>query len=474
MTDQEPSLESPRASSVKAKVETEHSARMALKQRIRDILDRRRELRLKPLPLTRENLARLTEIEKKKLSIQLKDEWSTTKTYTSTTSGFNLRARENRILDPISSKPPTNLEDIMRRHIASRATPSPTHSEYEGYAAKVLRAGNEATMVFEVGGHMLKEQDHDGYQRAFDRPLTGFPRDIGFNDGLPTPQPNFVEGPGLEGFHPFPVEEHLTSAILYNDDIHSIVLPHLAGEWMGADGDMANAAARSGHNGASLVHARNEALSYLGRFDPPGHAEIMTFTTDGTEINYFAHYALQADDGVLEYHQYQYASENVNDTYLGHLDGRTGLRNAQDHAKVQSCYLKEKLKAHWNQYNRDLQSMPLSDSDEDDYVMIKQSSSAASSKLHMPSPSKSLPPANDSCDSHNITKRQRVSHRPLTSRKKHRSKEPRSDPGTQVSAPESTSNNTSSVDEYWAWCENHKMCYHLNKDGTRTWDSKGK
>ncbi|KAH8751629.1 hypothetical protein F5883DRAFT_692133 [Diaporthe sp. PMI_573] len=102
-------------------------------------------------------------------------------------------------------------------------------------------------------------------------------------------------------------------------------------------------------------NARNQALSYLGKSDPPGCAEGTTFTTDGTNLNLYAHYAAPSDDSTLKYHQYRYASANVKDTYQGHKDGRRGIRNEQDHARDQSCDLRDQLKEHWKQRCRGLQ-----------------------------------------------------------------------------------------------------------------------
>jgi hypothetical protein len=65
---------------------------------------------------------------------------------------------------------------------------------------------------------------------------------------------------------------------------------------------MKEAELQSAYGGAALVFARNKALSYLGKSDPPGHAEVTTFTTDGTNLNLYAHYADPSEDGTLKYH----------------------------------------------------------------------------------------------------------------------------------------------------------------------------
>ncbi|RDL41811.1 uncharacterized protein BP5553_01790 [Venustampulla echinocandica] len=273
---------------------------------------------------------------------------TTAKSISTATSGFAIQARNNGILNLQSSKPPANLEDIIKRHARSCETASPTESRFKRYVNKVKGAGNESTMAHEVSKHMLKEYDDGGYKTSYNRAFTAFPKDVGFNNGLSAPQPDLVEGLDMEEFRPFPVGNHIDGAVLYQDDLHSIAFPHLAGEWKGAGKDMEEARLQSAYTGAAIVYARNQALSHIGKPDPPGHAEVTTFATDGTNINFFAHYAgPSGEDGTLEYHQHQFATANVKDTYQGQKDGRRGLRNEQDHARQQSYTLRVQLKEHW-------------------------------------------------------------------------------------------------------------------------------
>jgi hypothetical protein len=314
------------------------------------------ERQLKRARLTRKNLAVFDKMAKKKGSSKALAstppestiESTTTNSTSTTSSGFAIQAYENGILEPRYSKPPTNLKDIREQHVRSRATASPTESVYEDYVDKVGGAVNEATMVFEVGGKLLKEYPR-GYKRAFNQAFTGFPKDVGFNSSLSAPQPDFVEGLEMQEYDPFPIHKHVNGAVLYKHNPGSLTLAHFAGEWKGPDGNMKEATLQSGYDGAALVYARNQALSLIGKPDPPGHAEVTTFTTNGTNLNFYAHYAASSDDGKVKYHQYQYASENVKDSYQGHKDGRKGFRNDQDRARKQSYDLKDKLKEHWNQ-----------------------------------------------------------------------------------------------------------------------------
>lgn len=305
--------------------------------------------------LTRKNLALFDRMAEKKgintaSSTPLESTVdSSTRTTSTTTAGFAIKVRKNGILRAPYSKPPTNLEDIRNRFAGSRETPSPTESVYKRYINRIEGVPNEATMVVEVSGKLLKEYDDEGYQRAFNQVFTAFPKDVGFNNGLSAPQPDFVEGLRMEEYLPFPIDTHIGGAVLYKDNPYSLTLPHLVGEWKGSGKDMTEARLQSAYNGAALVYARNRALSLIGESDPPGHAKVTTFTTDGTNLNFFAHYTALSEDDTLEYHQYPIDSINLANSHQQYKDGRRAIRNAQDYAKKQSYALKDQLKGHWKQ-----------------------------------------------------------------------------------------------------------------------------
>ncbi|KAK0612378.1 hypothetical protein B0T17DRAFT_584141 [Bombardia bombarda] len=304
-----------------------------------------------PARLTRKNLALLNKMNNtegsKKTSTHLDstDSSSTRKTLSTTASGFVLQARENGILDPFDSKPPKNLKDIRKRLAEPRATPSATVSAYKNHVYTVGVAPNEATLVGKMLPLLIDYPK--GYKWALNRGFTAFPKDVGFNNGLSAPQPDYVEGLGLEEYRPLPVYKHVNGAVLYKDDLHSMTLPHLAGEWKCPSGNMKGAEATSGYDGAALVYARNQALAYQGKSDPPGHASITTFTTNGKELNFYAHYAAPAENDKLEYHQYLVKSMSLVNSHREYKDGRRALRNEQDHAKRQSEALRDQLKAYY-------------------------------------------------------------------------------------------------------------------------------
>ncbi|KAH7176292.1 hypothetical protein EDB81DRAFT_897503 [Dactylonectria macrodidyma] len=352
----------PHASSIELKVETLEQVSPTTSLRQRQIASDGSsnsddtQHRLKRAQLTRKNLALFNKMggEKKASatpeptdSSKPTDDSNTTKTISTTSSDFGMKALVNGMLGPAHSTPPTNIENIRERHAKSRASTSTSRLEYECYINDIRKAPNEASMIAETGAYMLKKHIDKGYNRAFNQPFTGFPKDVGFNNGLSAPQPDFIEGLEVIEYDLFPF--NINGAILYKDTPYSLALPHLAGEWKGCGGNMAKATLQSCNDGAALVFARNQALSYLGKPDPLGHAEVTTFTIDGTTVNFYAHYAAPAEDGTLKYHQYQYASANVMATYQEHIYGRRGIRNAQDHAKERSYALRDQLKEHWKQ-----------------------------------------------------------------------------------------------------------------------------
>jgi hypothetical protein len=205
------------------------------------------------------------------------------------------------------------------------------------------------TVLVEMTPLLKTYDDGDSYSREFNRAFSALPKGLGFNDGLSAPQPDFVEGLEKREFRPFPVGEQITGAVLYKDDPDSLALPHLAGEWKGPGKDMQEAMLQSSYDGAALVHGRNQALSYIGKPDPTDTAEVVTFTTDGTNLNFFAHYASPStEDGVgLEYHQYPITSTNLKNSFHEFKQGHKQLRNLQDHARDQSYALRDKTKEHW-------------------------------------------------------------------------------------------------------------------------------
>ncbi|KIH92779.1 hypothetical protein SPBR_02779 [Sporothrix brasiliensis 5110] len=436
--------------------------------------------------LTRQNLAAFDKMGKNKTSNPTDGSSTTTKSTSTTTSGFALQARKNGILDPRSSKPPQNLEDLRERLARSRETASPPESAYDDYVDQVERAKNEATMVIKTSVRLLKEYPK-GYDQAFNQAFTGIPKDVGFNNGLSAPQPDFIEGLEMEGYLPFPVDERICGAVLYKDDPHSLTLPHVAGEWKGPGKDMEEARMQAAYDGAALVYARNQALAYQGKSDPAGHAHITTFTTNGTQLSLYAHFATPAQDGILEYHQFPIKSTSLATSHGEHKDGYKHLRNAQDHARDQSCALKDELQDHWKQQRHaphriaegtqlpdphDTETVPTLPVPGTDplhaYENKDDDEVAAHQPTHQPTPPTSSKHKSSKTNSHH-------SHAtpyspmapPTTQTSTHNAGQKRKAPSSQGSS--SGSSHHSKYRNYWTKDKTTGRFYHKHSDGTIAW-----
>lgn len=116
---------------------------------------------------------------------------------------------------------------------------------------------------------------------------------------------------------------------------------------------------QAAYDGASMVFARNEALSFLGRSDCPGHAHVSTFTTDGTTLNAFAHYS-STFQGQVNYHQYPTSTSPLTSSYEDFKKGLERLRNLEEDAKETAENLRDGLIKVWSAPRRRRQIQPKS------------------------------------------------------------------------------------------------------------------
>ncbi|KAG6356129.1 hypothetical protein INS49_015516 [Diaporthe citri] len=103
----------------------------------------------------------------------------------------------------------------------------------------------------------------------------------------------------MQEYHPFPIYEHIKGAVLYKDDPWSPTLLHPAGDWKDWEKDIKDARLPCPNSGDLKT--------------PPGggNAEVLTFATDGTNLDLFAHYAAPSEHGKLEYQQYPVDSADL-------------------------------------------------------------------------------------------------------------------------------------------------------------------
>ncbi|KAI5923589.1 hypothetical protein F4810DRAFT_199872 [Camillea tinctor] len=267
-------------------------------------------------------------------------------------SDFATQLSRNGILDLTHSTPPANLKSLRDCLAESHATSTSLKPTYEDYIDTIRGAVNKETLVAEMlllfDAHPQKQ-----HRRALNEPFTGFPTDIGFNDGLPAPQPHYLESLRVQDYHPFLIDEHIKCAVpafhKHNHD-HSIVLPHLAGDWAGPGESLGKARLRSAYHGAALVYCRNRALEYTDSSDPLGHARIITFITDGTTLVFFAHWMrsrVECYGEVSEYHQYPIVVINLTGSHAEFKRGRETIRYFQESAGNRSCELRDRLLQQW-------------------------------------------------------------------------------------------------------------------------------
>jgi hypothetical protein len=164
---------------------------------------------------------------------------------------------------------------------------------------------------------------------------------------MPLIKPDYVEGLRRDSYAGFPIDE-IPGAILHKQIDQSLILPHFAGEWKAAGKSLGDAGRQSGYDGAGLVYARNEALVYMGKHDPPGHAAVFTFTTDGRILIIYAHYEVAGEDGAPRYCPHPIATIGIVDSAAEFNRDKLLLRAVQDYARKQSYKLMRELKNHWS------------------------------------------------------------------------------------------------------------------------------
>lgn len=358
---------------------------------------------LTPAPLTERNLEAFTRLRNmgrpKKVktsnepkatgsdskSLQPSDSKTSSNTKAATDPNFPRLAYANGILNPVHSKPPGNLHDLQDQLDKSRDSQSPSESQFRTFARKVKKAPNEAS-IFPSIFTLLKDDDNDGYDRVINQAFSEFPKNVGLNDGLSAAQPDIVQGLCSEEFDPFPIREELGGAAVPTPECDPPTLPHLAGELKGPGKDMILAETQAAYDGACMVYGRNKARSFLNSPDSSEHAYVQTFTTDGTNLNTFAHYSHKSE-GQLKYHQYPTSSSLIISSYEEFKKARRRLRNLQDVARETSEKLRDELKQNWSAKQKSINK-------EDDTHECGEEEELDETFVHIPRPdaSSSAPP----------------------------------------------------------------------------------
>lgn len=288
------------------------------------------------LPLTKQNLHRL------EISTNPKGPRS----ISATSEELENRPLLNGVLDALrSGKEVVDDANVKKRLLASRGSASPTQSQYNEFADRVVEASNEQETTAVYSKYIFQDTEDVyfdiGYRRKEDKMWTEFPKNVGFNNGLSAPMPDMIEGFLRDTFPP--TIEHIRSSKIVRDEPRYIAFPHMAVELESREKSLYEAKVRAGFDGAAMVYSRNEALRFIGKADPPRQPAVLTATTLGQEWNVYAHYAHPNDvTGKEEYYQCRMAGGSM-ENLEEYKHGRKVLRNMQDFAREQSSNLRDSL-----------------------------------------------------------------------------------------------------------------------------------
>ncbi|POS71694.1 hypothetical protein DHEL01_v209914 [Diaporthe helianthi] len=315
---------------------------------------------LQRFPLTTENLHRLAMSTNSKApriasAQSLRSGTSagdTSRSISTTSEGFENRALQNGVLDAVrSGKQPVVDTDVKKKLLASRDSASPTQSQYNKFADRIVEASNEQGTIAVYSKYIFQDTEDAyfdiGYRRKEDKMWTEFPKNVGFNNGLSAPKPDMIEGFARDTFPP--TIELIKSSKMVRDEPKYVALPHMAVEYKAREKSLHEAKVQAGYNGAAMVYGRNEALELIGKADPPRRPAVLTATTTGQEWNVYAHYAHpDVVSGKAEYYQCRMAGgsmENLNE----YKQGRRVLRNMQDFAREKASDLRDSLHKHYDE-----------------------------------------------------------------------------------------------------------------------------
>lgn len=304
-------------------------------------------------PLTEKNLNRLAMSTTSKRpstasvqSLRSGNSCDTSRSISTTSEGFENRAFDNGILDAVrSGKQAVADSDVKQKLLAPRGSASPTQSQYDKFADRIVEASNEQGTIAVYSKYIFQDTEDAhfdiGYRRKEDKMWTEFPKNVGFNNGLSAPKPDMIEGFSRDSFPP--TIEQIKASRLVRDEPRYVALPHMAVEYKAREKSLHEAKVQAGYDGAAMVYGRNEALRFMGKADPPRQPSVLTATTIGQEWNVYAHYAHPNDaTGREEYYQCRMAGgsmENLDE----YKQGRKVLRNMQDFAREQSSDLRDSL-----------------------------------------------------------------------------------------------------------------------------------
>ena len=121
------------------------------------------------------------------------------------------------------------------------------------------------------------------------------------------------------------------------DTPNGIVFPHLFGEYKAPGKNYLQAEARARYDAAIGVALRKKALDIVDAPDPPGTAQIGSYTNDGHILRLFAHY--EEDSGYYQYSVFNSFMTSTKEFGVGYKK----FRNFQQWAKDNATELKDAI-----------------------------------------------------------------------------------------------------------------------------------
>lgn len=212
-------------------------------------------------PLTKRNLRALETMEEEAGWRQsARDDQESTAytapatTISSTHRDFPDACYENGILPPFYSEEPLNLKELRAAYNQDRGSPAPSESQYKEWKGQLRRVGNEdRTVGLFADTFLQKYTSNTNYGHSQNKAWTDYPKNVGFNNGLSVPQPDWVEGLIAKANEPFPIKRGLGGVAVVTGHLKSITLPHLAAEVKAPGQNLIVAQYQAAYDGALMV-----------------------------------------------------------------------------------------------------------------------------------------------------------------------------------------------------------------------------
>lgn len=251
-----------------------------------------------------------------------------------TDSEFRMTLRRNQVLTPAESPAPANIDEIIRFLERDRESEPPDQEDFCDYKA-AMQAPNEDTLRTESIELIIKRPARGlHYRKVINHAFTETSTERGYNNNLSSPQPDVAFGYRWDEFTPAVIDTWPPGLVPSNDP-HTIALPHFFAEYNSPGTDYVLAEAKAAYDGAYGVFVRREAQRLIGVRDPPRHAHVFSFASDGNLHRIFAHYR----EGE-RYYQHAIFAEFMSESATGYEKSYKRTRNLQDLAFQNATELK--------------------------------------------------------------------------------------------------------------------------------------